>query len=152
MYSFVQLKTRNSILALALSITCFAVWPARHGFGVVPAPDGGYANGNTAEGQNALFSRTTGGFNTAVGFLSLGHVFTANITLNVVFLAFAIAGTPELSIARLCCALSALLAGASVGGSVPEPGFGLRALRPIRGAVRGARRCHDGDELVNRGG
>jgi len=38
---------------------------------VVPAPDGGYPGGNTAEGQNALFSLTTGGFNTAVGYFSL---------------------------------------------------------------------------------
>jgi len=39
---------------------------------VSPAPDGGYPGGNTAEGQNALFSLTTGGYNTAVGFFSLG--------------------------------------------------------------------------------
>jgi hypothetical protein len=38
---------------------------------VVPAPDGGYPGGNTAEGQNALFSLTTGGYNTAVGWRSL---------------------------------------------------------------------------------
>ena len=38
---------------------------------VIPAPDGGYPGGNTAEGQAALLSLTTGGFNTAVGFLSL---------------------------------------------------------------------------------
>jgi Chaperone of endosialidase len=38
---------------------------------VSPAPDGGYPGGNTAEGQNALFSLTTGGFNAAVGFFSL---------------------------------------------------------------------------------
>jgi hypothetical protein len=38
---------------------------------VVPPPDGGYPGGNTAEGQNALFSLTSGTFNTAVGFLSL---------------------------------------------------------------------------------
>jgi hypothetical protein len=38
---------------------------------ISPAPDGGYPGGNTAEGQNALLSRTTGGFNTAIGFLSL---------------------------------------------------------------------------------
>jgi hypothetical protein len=36
-----------------------------------PPPDGGYANGNTAEGQNALLSLTTGADNTAVGFLAL---------------------------------------------------------------------------------
>jgi Chaperone of endosialidase len=38
---------------------------------VVPPPDGGYPNFNTAEGQNALFSLTTGAGNTAVGWSSL---------------------------------------------------------------------------------
>jgi hypothetical protein len=38
---------------------------------VVPPPDGGYPNFNTAEGQNALFSLTTGSGNTAVGWFSL---------------------------------------------------------------------------------
>ena len=40
-------------------------------YAVVPAPDGGYPGGNTAEGQQALFSLTSGTYNTAVGFLSL---------------------------------------------------------------------------------
>jgi uncharacterized membrane protein YoaK (UPF0700 family) len=52
----------------------------------------------------------------AVSFLSFGNVFTANMTGNVVFLAFAIAGVPGLSIARSGCALAAFLAGALVGG------------------------------------
>ena len=38
---------------------------------VVPPPDGGYPNFNTAEGQNALFSLSTGSGNTAVGWSSL---------------------------------------------------------------------------------
>lgn len=38
---------------------------------VVPAPDGGYPGLNTAEGQNALLSLTTGAANTAVGWFSL---------------------------------------------------------------------------------
>jgi Chaperone of endosialidase len=38
---------------------------------VVPAPDGGYPGFNTAEGQNALFSLTTGVANTAIGWFSL---------------------------------------------------------------------------------
>jgi trimeric autotransporter adhesin len=38
---------------------------------VVPPPDGGYPGGNTAEGQNALLSLTSGGFDTAVGYFSL---------------------------------------------------------------------------------
>ena len=52
-----------------LTFICFALSPKVKA--VVPAPDGGYPGGNTAEGQNALFSRTTGGFNTAVGYVSL---------------------------------------------------------------------------------
>ena len=38
---------------------------------VIPPPDGGYPGFNTAEGQNALFSLTTGSANTAVGWYSL---------------------------------------------------------------------------------
>ena len=38
---------------------------------VRPAPDGGYPGGNTAEGQNALLSLTTGTYNTGVGLFSL---------------------------------------------------------------------------------
>jgi hypothetical protein len=38
---------------------------------VNPAPDGGYPGGNTAEGQNALLSLTTGTANTALGLSSL---------------------------------------------------------------------------------
>jgi Chaperone of endosialidase len=38
---------------------------------VIPPPDGGYPGFNTAEGQNALFSLTTGSANTAVGWFSL---------------------------------------------------------------------------------
>ena len=38
---------------------------------VSPAPDGGYPNFTTAEGQNALQNLTTGAGNTAVGWFSL---------------------------------------------------------------------------------
>jgi hypothetical protein len=38
---------------------------------VNPPPDGGYPGGNTAEGQDALLTLTSGTFNTALGFLSL---------------------------------------------------------------------------------
>ncbi len=45
---------------------------------VVPAPDGGYPNLTTAEGQNALLHLTTGVANTAVGWLSLESVTTGS--------------------------------------------------------------------------
>ena len=51
----------------ALVLTWFTLSPP-NAFGVSPAPDGGYPGGNTAEGTNALFSRTTGVWNTASGF------------------------------------------------------------------------------------
>src|SRR5258708_18863025 len=56
-------------LFIAFTLICFALSPAAHA--VVPAPDGGYPNFTTAEGQNALFSLTTGAANTAVGWFSL---------------------------------------------------------------------------------
>jgi len=52
----------------------------------------------------------------AVSFLGLGHIFTANMTGNVVFLAFAAVGTPGISIARSITALGAFLSGAVIGG------------------------------------
>src|SRR6201986_2133688 len=54
----------------------------------------------------------------AVSFLSLGRVFTANMTGNVVLLAFATARVPGLSIARSLTALLAFLVGAVLGGRV----------------------------------
>src|SRR5438876_10668346 len=54
----------------------------------------------------------------AVSYLALGHVFTANMTGNVVFLAFAVAGAPGLSIPRSLVSLVAFLVGAVAGGRV----------------------------------
>src|SRR5467141_4011702 len=52
----------------------------------------------------------------AVSYLALGHVFTANMTGNVVFLGFAIAGAKDLSVARSSTALVAFMLGAALGG------------------------------------
>lgn len=52
----------------------------------------------------------------AVSFLGLGRVFTANMTGNVVFLGFAAAGAPGLSVARSLASLIAFLFGALAGG------------------------------------
>ncbi len=51
----------------------------------------------------------------ATSYLSLGHVFVANMTGNVVFLGFAIAGAGGLSVASSLIALAAFLLGAQVG-------------------------------------
>ena len=52
----------------------------------------------------------------AVSYLALGHVFTANMTGNVVFLGFAVAGAPGLSVARSGTAVAAFFMGAVIGG------------------------------------
>jgi uncharacterized coiled-coil protein SlyX len=69
MTPMVQPQKAILLFLLALGLACF--WLVPQVCAVSPAPDGGYPGGNTAEGQNALFSLTTGGFNTAVGFFSL---------------------------------------------------------------------------------
>jgi len=52
----------------------------------------------------------------AISFIAMGHVFTANMTGNVVLLGFAFAGIPGLSISRSVVALLAFLSGAVLGG------------------------------------
>jgi hypothetical protein len=69
MHPLIQLKKATSVFLIVLLLACFAL-PQR-ARAVSPAPDGGYAGGNTAEGASALFSLTTGGFNAAVGWFSL---------------------------------------------------------------------------------
>jgi hypothetical protein len=56
---------RRGLFLILLVLGCFALLPRAQA--VSPAPDGGYSNGNTAEGNFALFSLTTGGSNTAIG-------------------------------------------------------------------------------------
>ena len=73
------MKNRNFIfLTILLALGFFAVRPAPNAFGVSPPPDGNYPGGNTAEGQNALFSLTTGVDNTANGHGALYHNTTGN--------------------------------------------------------------------------
>src|SRR6266480_2725031 len=81
-------------LFVAFTLICFALSPSAQA--VVPAPDGGYPNFTTAEGDHALeaftlgvvgntaigayslFSVTTGGYNTAVGASAGNGVATAD--------------------------------------------------------------------------
>ena len=60
---------RRCFLFGALVLACFAFSPAARA--VDPPPDGGYPGANTAEGDLALLSLTTGEANTALGFKAL---------------------------------------------------------------------------------
>ena len=64
-----DMKTSIPSVLITFALVCFGLFPRAQA--VVPPPDGGYPNFNTAEGQNALFSLTTGSANTAVGWYSL---------------------------------------------------------------------------------
>lgn len=93
----------------------------------------------------------------AVSYLALGHVFTANMTGNVVFLGFAVAKVPGLSIARSAAALVAFLAGAVIGGRLAartgpryrwaSAGFGIEAVLLLASAA--AARGAGGDLLAD---
>jgi len=72
------MKTTTNIIyvAFALLLASFALLPQMQA--VVPAPDGGYPGANTAEGQSALQSLTSGIWNTALGYQALYHETTGN--------------------------------------------------------------------------
>jgi hypothetical protein len=63
------METRISPVLITFALVCFALVQSAQA--VSPPPDGGYSGNNTAEGQNALLSLTTGVNNTAVGWFSL---------------------------------------------------------------------------------
>ena len=64
-------KLKITFNTLLLVLGCFAVSPTV--WAVSPPPDGDYANFNTAEGQKALNSLTTGIWNVADGAYALWH-------------------------------------------------------------------------------
>src|SRR5204862_6538215 len=60
---------RLGFFLIGLALAWFALSPPAQA--VTPPPDGGYPGFNTAEGDNALFSLTTGTNNTATGAVAL---------------------------------------------------------------------------------
>ncbi|MHA6769036.1 YoaK family protein [Sphingobium ummariense] len=74
-----------------------------------------------------LLSLTTGLVD-AVSVLGLGKVFTANMTGNVVFLGFALAGTPGFVVAPFLVALATFMVGALLAGRIGNA-LGARPLR-----------------------
>jgi uncharacterized coiled-coil protein SlyX len=73
----VHMKTNTPSLILIPLLIAFALLQSVHA--VVPAPDGGYPNFNTAEGTNALQHLTTGVGNTATGWHSLFTTSTGDL-------------------------------------------------------------------------
>ena len=71
-----DMKTRIPPVLITFALACFALSPRAQA--VSPAPDGGYPSRTTAEGENALFSLTTGIDNTALGFAALWHNITGS--------------------------------------------------------------------------
>ena len=57
---------RLGFLLIGLALAWFALSPPAQA--VTPPPDGGYPGFNTAEGDDALISQTTGSGNTATGY------------------------------------------------------------------------------------
>jgi uncharacterized membrane protein YoaK (UPF0700 family) len=62
----------------------------------------------------------------AASVLGLGHVFTANMTGNVVFLGFSLAGAGRVAISDCVVALGAFLLGALVGGRLAAGGVAFK--------------------------
>jgi trimeric autotransporter adhesin len=65
-----HMKTITKFIYPAFALACFALLPTARAQ-LSPPPDGGYPNDNTAEGDSALFSLTTGIWDTAIGFDAL---------------------------------------------------------------------------------
>jgi hypothetical protein len=72
MNPLIQLKQTIAIFLVAFGLVCFELPSTAQA--VRPAPDGGYPGMNTAEGDNALLSLTTGVNNTAIGWSSLKSI------------------------------------------------------------------------------
>src|SRR5258705_13976284 len=81
--SFIQLRTAILPFLIAFMLSCFGL--STKLLAVVPAPDGGYPGGNTAEGNNALFNLASGLDNTALGFDALFSNTAGNFSTAVGF-------------------------------------------------------------------
>ena len=77
------LQCKPTVLPLFIAgvLACLGLLPKA--LAVVPPPDGGYPGFNTAEGQKALFSLTTGQGNTAVGWFTLESLTTGNFNTSI---------------------------------------------------------------------
>ncbi len=81
MKKLIQSEESKAFITVIATISCLVFCPIARA--VVPPPDGGYANFTTAEGQNALFSLSSGAANTAVGWFSLKSVTAGSFNTGV---------------------------------------------------------------------
>jgi trimeric autotransporter adhesin len=65
---------RRGFILIPLVLVCLGLWSKA--YAVSPEPDGGYIGNNTAEGEEALLSLTSGRFNTADGTYALRYLTT----------------------------------------------------------------------------
>jgi hypothetical protein len=102
-----------------LILGCFGFSPQIQALS--PLPDGGYPNGNTAEGDSALIGLTTGFYNSAFGFLSLLSNGSASFNTGIG------AGTLLLNTANenTATGAGALLSNTTGGGNTADGAFTL---------------------------
>jgi len=93
----------TDITLTAIDSSATSMEPRRIGKGVMPTKPGS-AHAAVATGRATMIALIGLTFSTglidAVSFISLGHVFTANMTGNIVLLGFAVGGAKGLSVAR----------------------------------------------------
>jgi uncharacterized coiled-coil protein SlyX len=75
---FNSMLMKTKIPSFFIILLTIGLGLSQNAHGVTPPPDGGYPNQNTAEGDNALLSLTTGTNNTATGNSSLSDNTTGN--------------------------------------------------------------------------
>jgi len=69
MNPLIQLRLRSQLFVITFLLACFGVLDGAQA--IITDTQGWFQNGNTAEGQNALFNMRGGHYNTALGLLSL---------------------------------------------------------------------------------
>jgi trimeric autotransporter adhesin len=105
--------------ARILTFLGIVIWGTCSALGVTPAPDGGYAGSNTAEGENALLSLTTGTGNTAIGFHALKSdtIGTDNTAVGVDALASSGSGDNNTAVGAAALQVSTGTANTAIGSS-----------------------------------
>ena len=88
------------------------------------------ANETTLHGALFLLTMSTGAVD-AVSYLGMGHVFTANMTGNVVFLGFALAGVSGVSVARSVSSLVAFFWEQYSEANCPDAWLKMRRAGPV---------------------